>query len=297
VSDVASDAAQALGTRLGRVGIAPTLAGAVTILLVVWSGDPASLSRIGINADAFTANEWAVLVLVIVLTALVTQPLQLALVRLLEGYAPGPLGAVAGWRRGRHVSRAAGLLKAAGDKSQPEGKRIHAGLRRAAEYPPDAARILPTRLGNALRAFEDTAGEYYGLVTVATWPHLYLVLPESAVGVVEDARNALDSMCRYCITLAVVTPIVAVVLEPQRAVVLLALVPAALAWLSYRAAVSAAIAYGRVVQVMYDLHRFELYTALRLPLPASQDAERAQNARISKWLAQREPGGFEYRTS
>jgi hypothetical protein len=295
-----SDIAQGLGTRLGRVAIAPTLAGAIAILLVVWSGAPGhlpSIDRLETNADAFSANDWALLSLAILLVALATQPLQLGLVRLLEGYAPGPFRAAMERQRGRHVERAKGLDEIERDKSRRIDERIRAGRRRRDEYPPEERRILPTALGNALRAAEDTAGEHYGLATVATWPLLYLLLPERSAAVVDDARNQLDSSCRYCVVLAVVTPIAAGLLVPQGPAVLIALAPAVLAWLSYRSALAAAVAYGRTLQTMYDLHRFELYTALRVPLPADEDAERTQNTAISMWLGQRVRPGFIYRGS
>ncbi|MEK8170988.1 hypothetical protein NKH77_19840 [Streptomyces sp. M19] len=55
----------------------------------------------------------------------------------------------------------------------------------------------------------------------------------------------------------------------------LALVPAAVSVLAYRGAVQAALAYGDAVRAAFDLHRFDLLAALRLPLPGSVAEERA----------------------
>jgi hypothetical protein len=45
-------------------------------------------------------------------------------------------------------------------------------------YLPKPKRLLPTRLGNALRAAEDRAGQRYGLLTVTILPRLYPYLSE-----------------------------------------------------------------------------------------------------------------------
>jgi hypothetical protein len=45
-------------------------------------------------------------------------------------------------------------------------------------YPSEGYRIMPTSLGNVIRAAEDEAGNTYGLDTVITWPILYEVLPD-----------------------------------------------------------------------------------------------------------------------
>jgi hypothetical protein len=42
-------------------------------------------------------------------------------------------------------------------------------------YPRDAGRILPTRLGNRLRRYEDLAGPQYGLNAIAIAPQITLV--------------------------------------------------------------------------------------------------------------------------
>ena len=68
----------------------------------------------------------------------------------------------------------------------------------------------------------------------------------------------------------------------------------ALAWLSYRADVQAAIAYGQVIDVAFDLHRFNPYPALHIAVPVNLDDERALNAQPSGFLRQGAGPGFVY---
>jgi len=60
-----------------------------------------------------------------------------------------------------------------------------------------------------------------------------------------------------------------------------ALVPLLLAWVSYRSAVVAAIAYGEAVRVAFDLHHLDLYAALHLELPHDPQAEQKLGKRLS----------------
>ncbi len=56
--------------------------------------------------------------------------------------------------------------------------------------------------------------------------------------------------------------------------------------LSYRAALAAATAYGQALEAAFDLHRFDLLTALHLPLPADLLGELTANQELSRFLRQ-----------
>jgi hypothetical protein len=74
-------------------------------------------------------------------------------------------------------------------------------------YYPDEGRLLPTRLGNTLRAAEDEAGMRYGLPTVVTMPRLYPYLSERFAAVYVNRRNQLDAVVCYCAILALAATI------------------------------------------------------------------------------------------
>jgi hypothetical protein len=52
------------------------------------------------------------------------------------------------------------------------------------------------------------------------------------------------------------------------------------------AALAVAAAYGQALEAAFDLHRFDLLTALHLPLPANLTGEVAANQELSRFLRQ-----------
>jgi len=152
------------------------------------------------------------------------------------------------------------------------------------EHYPDRDRLLATRLGNILRAAEDRAGNRYGFGAVTVWPRLYPLVSGRLAGILLEHRHQLDVATRFCVTLVIDAALVAGLLAPYGRWTLLSLVPLALAWLSYRAALAAAVAYGVTVEATFDLYRFELLKALHLPLPPDGASERRLNEIVSEFL-------------
>jgi hypothetical protein len=60
------------------------------------------------------------------------------------------------------------------------------------QYYPNKDRLLPTALGNILRAGEDITTDRYGLDAVVVWPRLYPLLPKELKSILNDLRNQLD---------------------------------------------------------------------------------------------------------
>jgi hypothetical protein len=146
--------------------------------------------------------------------------------------------------------------------------------------------LLPTRLGNTLRAAEDEAGQRYGLATVTMWPRLYPYLTERFAQVVDDARNQLDLTVRLCAVLALASLISAVLLVAHGPWLVVPAVTGLLAWVAYRAAVRSAANYGETLQQAFDLHRFDMLRGLHYPLPTNPVEEWAFNQRLSQFFAQ-----------
>jgi hypothetical protein len=288
-----------IGTRFALVGLLPGAVLAFFVLALVWSGapaDPPDLDRILDHARALDAWAGGLLFGGLVVLALVAQPLQLALVRVLEGYWPAALRRL---RVPRQRRRYDALATAAAPRTElPDAETLAAmadadsRLRRL--FPPDPAWLLPTRLGNALRAAETRAGEPYGLDAVVAWPRLYPLLGEGVRTLVDDQRDALDLAARFCAVFAAAAAISLALLAPHGAWLLVPAVCLLLAWLSYRAAIAAAVAYGEGIRAAIDLHRFDLLAALRLPLPSTLEQERAINEQLSLFLRQNWPADFAY---
>jgi hypothetical protein len=58
----------------------------------------------------------------------------------------------------------------------------------ATQFPSEEELILPTRFGNAIRAFEDYSRQIYGADSIPLWVHLNTVIPKEFQTSVEDAR-------------------------------------------------------------------------------------------------------------
>jgi hypothetical protein len=207
-----------------------------------------------------------------------------ALTRFWEGYWRGPAGrhcAAAGSRLQRRRRR---LL----DPSDP-----HDDMRRYYEFPADPSKILPTRLGNALRAAESYPGddERYGADAVFFWPRLYLVLPDQTRLALAQARAAMEQM--LVVTTLLMTAAPAAVVIGLAGPLPLALWTSAtvgcllLALLAYRSAVGAAVTFGDLVRAAFDLHRRDLLTQLGLAPPETLDEERALWKAVSQQLYRR----------
>ena len=291
--------ARDLGVRFTFVSFLPTVALALFALALFASGAPTDAPDLPAALErALDLDTWHVvaLVFVVIVLALVLEPFQLTLVRILEGYIPGPL---ARWGRTRQDGKFRAL----------SARTIHRGLEPtpdevaamgAAEsqlrrrFPTDPNKLMPTALGNALRAAETGAGEPYGLDAVIIWPRLYPLLSQDVRALVDDQRDALDRAARFCVTFTLATLLSGASLAMHGFWLLVPLACAALARLSYRGAVHAALAYGEGIRSSVDLHRFDMLASLHLPLPATLPEERALNLRLSSFLRQGWPTDLVY---
>lgn len=286
----------AVASRSSLVSYVPTYAAVGFVVILVAGGAPRDsldLSLLRSRMDALDGVELAAALLVVVIVAVVLHPLQLPLVRLLEGYWPR------GWRRVISIAVArqrrkrdalaseadpGRLVRAGGDTPESRRAVLQASLQLRRRFPPDDL-LLPTALGNVLRAMENDAGASYGADTVAWWPRLYPMLGDQVRSIVDDRRNQLDAACRFAATGTVVAVLTAVLLARSGTWLALVLVPLALAFVSYRAAVTAASAYGEAVRTAFDLHRFDLVAQLHLGLPRTPTDEVAANRSLTRfWL-------------
>jgi hypothetical protein len=310
------DAMQAPGAlssgRFFRTSYLPTYAAAVFLLILIWAGAPSvrvNFSKVWHTADHLGVAQVLLVVLAIALVAVLLQPLQLAMVRVLEGGFPRWLGS--GLARKLQLRRKHSLEKkiqnkideavklddpAEADKRNTSIQEAGAmSVRLHSRFPIPDYLIRGTALGNALAAMEDSAGAAYGLDAVVTWPRLYPVLGDRVRAVVDDLRDGLDAAARLAATGAV-TAVATVVLLAWHSglLTLLALVPLAVALLGYVGAVQAAVAYGTAMHVAFDLHRFDMLRALHLEVPTEQSGEKTSNVALGDFWRQGVPVPFKY---
>ncbi|MBO3748371.1 hypothetical protein J5X84_20035 [Streptosporangiaceae bacterium NEAU-GS5] len=288
------------GGRFLLVDYLPTYAGALVILVLVWAGAPGQVdfARAWRTASGLSAGEIVLLGVAITLIAVLGVPLQLALVRVLEGEWPFP--ALTRRALERQALRRTRLAEREQLPDGPIGEADVqaagvAGARLRRLYPPPEL-LRPTALGNALAATEAGAGEPYGLDAVVVWPRLYPLLSPGVKTVVDDRRDMLDAAARLSATMAIVAVAAFGLLVASGWWLPLAAVPAAIAWAAYVGAVHAAVAYGEAVRAAIDLERFALIDALRLPRPLDPDDERRRNAALcDQWRQGVRPAPEPYR--
>jgi hypothetical protein len=143
---------------------------------------------------------------------------------------------------------------------------------------------MPTRLGNVLRRAESQAGSQYGMDALQVVPHLLMVAPASHVDYVNDQRSQLDLAVRMTLMSLLASITALVFLWPHRLWALIAVVPYAIAYVSYRGSVVAAGHYGSAFDTLINLDRFALYEQLHMKLPATTAGEKLANQKLARLL-------------
>jgi hypothetical protein len=175
-------------------------------------------------------------------------------------------------------------------------------------YPSREDRLLPTLLGNTLRASEDYAKTTYGMDAVFWWPRLWLILPEAVQRQIDDSETPMISLLNFATQIGLVTLIGSIYLILQffikpigpagsigpidhwplwkaiLAACTTSIVGFVIAFLIYRSAVSQAKSYGMLIRSAVDLYRFDLLKALHQTLPYDLDAEQKLWDDLVRWI-------------
>jgi hypothetical protein len=131
--------------------------------------------------------------------------------------------------------------------------------------------VLPTQLGNVIRAFEVYPKLRYGIQAIPTWPRLVQTLAAEKAVPIDDAKSAFDFMLN-CSVLSAVTGalLTAVGLSndhPFRVASGVEWLPwtasfSILSYLFYLGAINRAAAWGTQVKAAFDLNRLPLLEAM-----------------------------------
>jgi cell division protein FtsB len=257
-----------------------------------------------------------IVLLVITLLTVLVQPFQLRMIRLLEGYwdswwltaQVAPVFVEYQTRRKKaletrinHLGRQLELLDGSPATTLQEQKRRQWKCARMAaekqraklkleryprptDTPNPPTPLLPTALGNALRTGETSAGERYGLTTLASWPRLYPLLSEKFAAMQASARDSLDAAAHFCISFFVVSVVAVVALADEPKAYWIPALAFALCCLSYVGSIAAAVTFTTYLRVAYDLHRFDLLRAMHYKLPETAADEYDQFMKLSEFF-------------
>jgi hypothetical protein len=152
------------------------------------------------------------------------------------------------------------------------------------EYPERLSSTMPTRLGNVLRRYELLAGAMFGMDAITYVPRVIQLADARDVAYVRNQRIQLELALRSATLGLVATALTLCFMWRHGAWLLLALGPYALAYATYRGAVTIAHEYGTSLAILLELNRFALYQRLHLPLPEDLEHERKLNDRLAKIL-------------
>lgn len=146
---------------------------------------------------------------------------------------------------------------------------------------PAVTDLMPTRLGNLIRAAERRPLTRYGLDAVVCWPYLWLLIPDTAKQSLQQARSDLNSSARLCLWSLLFLSWVSIGAWWVFPIAVLSALFAYYVW-----ALAAARTYSDLIEAAFALYRFRLYEELRWPLPSDPAVEREAGRALTAYLQQ-----------
>jgi hypothetical protein len=155
-------------------------------------------------------------------------------------------------------------------------------------FPPHKNEVLPTRLGNRIRAFESYSGLRWGLDSIAAWSRIQPLLSDTEQTIYSDKESEMLFFLNGSIGAYVATVILAIdgaVNQPHPLwLAWIYLLPLLFGYLLYLGSTSAAQRWGDVVCAAFDIHRLELYQKLGLRPATSFEEEQEMAAAVTSLL-------------
>lgn len=144
--------------------------------------------------------------------------------------------------------------------------------------PAQPDQLMPTQLGNRLRAAELRSYKRYGLDAVICWPRLWSLLPDNLRADLQAARADLNTAARVWLW-----SILFILWSPLAWWALPAGIIAAL-FTYYGWILNAAELYSDLFETAFDLHRAKLYIAARWPLPKTVAEEQHSGHQLTQYF-------------
>lgn len=171
-------------------------------------------------------------------------------------------------------------------RSAPQRALLREELRR---YPVDDDQMLPTRLGNAIRRFEEYGWNRYRLDSQGLWSRLIAVVPTTVRRQVENGQVGVDffvCLLYWNIAVALMASITLAGGRPHPTALATAIAgPLLLIPFWYRLAVTTTDQWATAVQALVDLGRYPLAKALGFVVPATLSEERTFWEQVSRFAS------------
>jgi hypothetical protein len=165
---------------------------------------------------------------------------------------------------------------------------------RRGELPIARQSVLPTRLGNIIRNFENYPRDRYGMSAIPLWPRLLAKVDSGYAAVLDDTKTSFDFAlnCSFLSTASALTVLIFGVahsqvpssLRTKLLVVGAVLGFVMLSYMFYGMMISRAVAWGEVVKGAFDLYRNALLNQLGYSTPKTLKQERELWEEISQRL-------------
>ena len=213
---------------------------------------------------------------------------QYNITRLFEGYWPRSVDIIRDWRIEQRRLRWQYLENRNKLESNPLKKHRNE-VEQYAFYPPRKHKdeVMPTQIGNILRNSELYAYDRYGIDSVIIWTRLRPLLADNVVAPLaesETSKNFMLLMCTLSVTFTLIWCPVLALSTTRWDLFLLCTIGWPLAWICYQNAVQSALAYGEQLKAVFDLHRYDLLTALKRPIPPNPIEERKEWNRLGDFF-------------
>jgi hypothetical protein len=247
-----------------------------------WSDFEALLTQ---KTQALPLAQLILGLLIVAVSAIAVQRVELNVLRFLEGYWIGLMKPLQDWFVNRQFAQLETVKNTLREFSQrglhtlePQDldKYVRLDWQRK-QTPKQKERLMPTRLGNILRAAERRPLEKYGLESVVCFPRLWLLLPSEVKTELTEARAQLNAMVRVWIwsILFITWGVWAWWAIPIGMIT---------AWFAYHWMLDAAVIYGDLLEATFDLHRPLLYKSLRWRLPKNPTEEQELGRALTDYL-------------
>lgn len=161
-------------------------------------------------------------------------------------------------------------------------------------YPSRKENIMPTDLGNILKASEEYPRLRYGIDPIVLWEHLYVQLPSEIRSAIDTSFNEMVLMLRTSLLSAmlgvewVVLAMLKGITDANPAKFGLALLFLAIFGFlmkdSYRISLVAALKFSKLIRTSFDLYRDKLAEALGIELPDDVENERRVWHRVTRFI-------------